>query len=119
LVFFDIDLKYIIKYNNYEGLRLGVGGITNDNLSDRYKIGGYFAYGFKDDAIKYSIGNSLRLNKERGTGFNFYYIDDIAEIGSFKYLTDDRLYSVFEPRLVNVTQFYKPQTWQANLQTEF
>lgn len=117
--FFDIDLKYIVKFNSYEGLRLGVGGVTNDKLSDRYKIGGYVAYGFKDRDIKFSIGNSLRINKEHNTWINIYYIDDIAEIGSFKYLTDDRVYSVFEPRLVNVTQFYKHRTWQANIQTEF
>ncbi|MGJ8665024.1 MAG: DUF5686 family protein [Patiriisocius sp.] len=117
--FFDVDLKYIIKYNNYEGLRLGIGGVTNDKLSDRYKIGGYFAYGFKDRDIKFSLGNSLRLNKEKKTWINLYYIDDIAEIGSFSYLTDSRVYSVFEPRLVNVTQFYKHRTWQTNIQTEF
>jgi len=117
--FFDIDLKYIIKYNNYEGLRLGIGGVTNDKLSESYKIGGYFAYGFKDKGVKFSIGNSFILNKKNNTWFNIYYTDDIAEIGSFKYLTDDRLYSVFEPRLVNVTQFYKHRTWQANIQTEF
>lgn len=117
--FFDIDLKYIIKFNSYEGLRLGVGGVTNDKLSDRYKIGGYIAYGFKDRDIKFSVGNSFRVNKKNKTWINAYYIDDIAEIGSFKYLTDDRLYSVFEPRLVNVTQYYKHRTWQANVQTEF
>lgn len=117
--FFDVDLKYIIKFNGYEGLRLGVGGVTNDKLSDRYKIGGYIAYGFKDENIKYSVGNSLRLNQKNKTWINLYYIDDIAEIGSFSYLTDARVYSVFEPRLVNVIQYYKHQTWQANIQTEF
>jgi hypothetical protein len=88
-------------------------------LSDRYKIGGYFANGFKDRNIKFSVGNSLQLAKKSNTWFNLFYIDDIAEIGSFKYLTDDRVYSVFEPRLVNVIQFYKHRTWQANVQTEF
>ena len=117
--FFDIDLTYIVKFNSYEGLRLGIGGVTNNKLSEDYKIGGYVAYGFRDEDIKFSLGNSLRVNKKRNTWFNLFYIDDIAEIGSFKYLTDDRVYSVFEPRLVNVTQFYKHRTWQANIQTEF
>ena len=117
--FFDIDLKYIIKYNNYEGLRLGIGGITNDRLSDKIKIGGYFAHGFKDMDTKFSLGGSARLNKDHNTWLNLYYIDDIREIGSFEYLTDSRVYSVFEPRLVNVTQFYKHRTWQTNIQHEF
>ena len=29
------------------------------------------------------------------------------------------VYSVFEPRLVNITQFYKYRTWQTNIQYEF
>lgn len=117
--FFDIDLRYLIKFNNYEGLRLGVGGVTNDRFSERFKIGGYFARGFKDRDIKFGAGGSIRLDKEHKTLFNLYYKDDIQEIGRFNFLTDDRVYSVFEPRLVNVTQFYKERTWQANIQAEF
>ncbi|RDK88268.1 DUF5686 family protein [Marinirhabdus gelatinilytica] len=117
--FFDIDLRYIIKYNNYEGLRLGIGGVTNDRLSERFKISGYFARGFKDRDIKFGVGGSIRLNKEYKTWLNLQYKDDIQEIGKFNFLTDDRVYSVFEPRLVNVTQFYKERTWQTNVQAEF
>ncbi|MDC7994737.1 DUF5686 family protein [Altibacter sp. HG106] len=117
--FFDVDLRYLVKYNNYEGLRLGVGGVTNEKLSDHFKFGGHFAYGFKDDDIKFSLGGSVRVRKESNTWINLYYIDDIREIGSFAYLTDARVYSVFEPRLVNVTQFYKHRTWQTNVQHEF
>lgn len=117
--FFDIDLRYFIKFNNYEGLRLGIGGVTNDRFSDRFKIGGYFARGFKDRDVKFSAGGSIRLDKKYKTWFNLYYKDDIQEIGRFEFLTDSRVYSVFEPRLVNVTQFYKERTWQANVQAEF
>jgi hypothetical protein len=117
--FFDIDLRYLIKYNNYEGLRLGIGGVTNDRFSDRFRVGGYFARGFKDRDIKFGAGGSILLDKEHKTWFNLYYKDDIQEIGKFEFLTDSRIYSVFEPRLVNVTQFYKERTWQANVQAEF
>ncbi|RMA66284.1 DUF5686 family protein [Ulvibacter antarcticus] len=117
--FFDVDLKYIVKYNNFEGLRLGVGGVTNNRLSEIYKFGGYVAYGFKDEDVKFSLGGSARLEEEKNTWVNLYYTDDIREIGSFEYLTDSRVYSVFEPRLVNVTQFYKHRSWQTNIQHEF
>ncbi len=117
--FFDIDLRYLIKYNNYEGIRLGIGGITNDKLFEDYKIGGYIAHGFKDHDFKFSLGASARVDKKTKTWVNLYYIDDIREIGTFQYLTDARVYSVFEPRLVNVTQFFKHRTWQANIQSEF
>ncbi len=116
--FFDIDLKYIIKYNNYEGFRLGVGGVTNDKLFEKYRIGGYVAFGFKDKTVKYSVGGGARVNKEKKAWVNAYYTDDIREVGTFDYLTDARVYSVFEPRLVNIIQFYKFKTIQANIQSE-
>jgi hypothetical protein len=117
--FFDFDLKYLIKYNDQEGLRLGFGGITNELLSKDFRVNGYVAYGTKDKDIKHSIGGSLRLNPEKKTWLTLQYRDDINEVGSAKFLTDDRVYSVFEPRLVNVTQFYEIRTWQANVITEF
>jgi len=119
LGFFDIDLRYFIKYNNYEGFRLGFGGITNERLLEKFKIGGYIARGFKDENYKYSLGGNIRLNSSTNTWFNIYYENDINEIGAFKYLTDARVYSVFEPRLINITQFYKYRTWRSSLQHEF
>ncbi|NND61935.1 MAG: hypothetical protein HKN48_01945 [Flavobacteriaceae bacterium] len=117
--FFDVDLRYFVKYNNYEGFRLGIGGITNERLFENFKIGGYIARGFKDQEYKYSLGGNIRLNPETNTWANLYYTKDISEIGTFKYLTDARVYSVFEPRLINITQFYKYRSWKSSLQHEF
>ncbi|MCW5518932.1 hypothetical protein J1N09_03720 [Aureitalea sp. L0-47] len=119
LGFFDVDLRYFIKYNNYEGFRLGFGGITNERLFENLKIGGYIARGFKDKDFKFSIGGSVRVNKEHSTWINAYYYDDIREIGTMSYLTDNRVYSVFEPRRLNVTQFFKYRTVMGNVQHEF
>ncbi len=119
LGFFDADLKYLVKYNNYEGLRLGFGGVTNKRLSEKYKISGYVARGFIDEKIKFSLGGSVRLNEDANTWLNLFYIDDLMEVGASNFLTDARIYSIFEPRLVNVTQFYKHRTWHANVQHEF
>ncbi|WP_347373833.1 DUF5686 family protein [Aequorivita sp. Q41] len=116
--FFNVDLKTLIKYNNYEGLRIGIGGLTNDKLFEKYKIGGYIAHGFKDDAFKYSLGASARVNKEKKAWISVFYADDIKEIGTYDYLTDARVYSIFEPRLVNITQFYKYRKWYANIASE-
>lgn len=117
--FFDVDLRYFIKYNNYEGFRLGVGGITNERLFSNFKIGGYIARGFKDQEWKYRLGGNLRLAPKTSTWLTLYYTKDISEIGAFKYLTDARVYSVFEPRLINITQFYKYRSWHSSLQHEF
>lgn len=116
--FFDVDLKTLIKYNQYEGLRPGFGGLTNDKLFENFRLGGYIAYGFMDREYKYSIGGGARINKEKKAWINLYYTEDIKEIGTFDFLTDARVYSIFEPRLVNIIQFYKYQKWHANVTSE-
>ncbi len=114
--FFNFDLTYPIKYNNYEGFRLGLGGVTNTKFSKRFRIEGYGVYGFNDAKYKYGLGGGVLLNKSRGSWLNVNYTDDIKEVGSFLYLTDRRVYSLFEPRLVNIDFYYKHKTWRTSLQ---
>ncbi len=116
--FFDFDLTYPVKYNNYEGLRLGIGGITNSKFSKRFRAEGYLVYGFRDSKSKYGVGGGVLLNKNSNSWFNVNYTDDIKEVGSFLYLTDRRVYSLFEPRLVNIDFYYKHRTWSNSLQIQ-
>lgn len=116
--FFDVDLKTLIKFNNYEGVRLGFGGQTNDRLLEQFRIGGYYAYGFVDKSSKYGFGVSARLNKDKKMWANLFYSKDIKEMGAFDFLTDSRVYSIFEPRLINIIQFYKYREYYANVTSE-
>ena len=104
--YIDIDLRYLIKFNQYEGIRTGLGGRTNNNLSDKYRMNGYVVYGFKDHTFKYSIGGGFRLSKDSETWVNASYTDDLQETGSSTYLTDKRFFSFFEPRLLNINLFH-------------
>ena len=113
---FDFDLTYPLKFNNFEGLRLGVGGVTNAAFSKRFRLEGYLAYGFKDAAFKYGFGGGYLLNSEKGAWLSLTYNDDLEEVGNYSYLTDRRVYSLFEPRLVNIVSFYKHRTTRANLE---
>ncbi|MDY8136748.1 DUF5686 family protein [Aquimarina sp. 2201CG5-10] len=114
--FFDFDLTYPIKYNNFEGLRLGLGGVTNNKLSKRFRLEGYLVYGFRDGRFKHGLGGGVLLNKKSGTWLNVNYKNDLSEVGSFFYLTDRRVYSLFEPRLVNIDFYYKYRSWSTSLQ---
>ncbi|WP_055411170.1 DUF5686 family protein [Nonlabens sp. YIK11] len=114
--FFDIDLKYLIKYNNYEAFRLGIGGTTNEKLSEHYRLGGYVAYGTKDQTFKYNLNAGYRINKEKNTWLNVYRTDDITEFAAESFLTDARVYSLFEPRLVNIPTFYLYREYGLSLQ---
>ncbi len=108
--FFNLDLRYLIKYNQYEAFRTGLGGITNAGFSEKYKINGYVVYGFKDHRFKYSIGGGFRVSKKNDTWINLSYTDDLQESGSSTFLTDKRFFSFFEPRLLNISLFHKHTT---------
>lgn len=105
--YFNFDLRYLIKFNQYEGFRTGLGGVTNNNFSENFRINGYFVYGFTDKASKYSIGGGYRLSKASDTWINVSYTDDLTETGSSKFLTDKRFFSFFEPRLLNIDLFHE------------
>ncbi|MEX0996748.1 MAG: DUF5686 family protein [Flavobacteriaceae bacterium] len=115
LGFFDFDLKLLVKYNNYEGFRTGVGGKTNEKLSEHFSMGGYLVRGFKDKQFKYQISTDFNLHKKTETVLGFAYTNDVTELGTNEYLTDSRTFSLFEPRLLNIIEFYKHETWKSNL----
>jgi hypothetical protein len=114
----DLDLKKIISYNNYEGFRLGLGGITNDRFSKNFRIEGYGAYGTKDGAFKYSVGSGVLVDKETNTWINGSYTDDVREIASTVFAVDKRVFKIYDPRPINISTFYKYISWKANVQTK-
>ncbi|AUC83248.1 DUF5686 family protein [Lacinutrix sp. Bg11-31] len=103
----NFDLRYLVKFNQYEGFRTGLGGVTNDSFSKNFRIDSYGVYGFRDHRFKYKIGGGYLLNKKAKGWLNVSYIDDLMETGSSDFLTDGRTFSFFEPRLLNISLFHK------------
>ncbi|SDS19957.1 DUF5686 family protein [Gramella sp. MAR_2010_147] len=114
--FWDLDLSKIFKFNNYEGIRLGFGGRTNDRVSEKFNINGYTTYGFKDEVVKYGIGTQIYLNKKNGTNLNFNFSRDIQEVASFGYLKGQNTFSILEPRFVNINFFYNYRRYSVGLE---
>jgi len=117
--FFNFDLRYLIKYNQYEALRTGLGGITSDDFSETFRLNTYVVYGFRDHRFKYSFGGGLRLNKKTNTWLNASYTDDLQESGSSAFLTDKRFFQLFEPRLLNISLFHKHTTRAVSIEHKF
>lgn len=105
--YFNADLRYLIKFNQYEGIRTGLGGETNKRFSNRYRINSYIVYGFKDKELKYKIGGGFRVSEANSTWINLAYTDDLQETGSSNFLTDKRFFTFFEPRLLNIDLFHR------------
>ncbi|MEO8762013.1 MAG: DUF5686 family protein, partial [Bacteroidia bacterium] len=77
--FIDLNLDKILKFNNYEGTRLGLGAHTNNKLSKWFTVGGYAGYGFKDKAWKYGGDASVFLWRRKELAFNAFYQKDLTE----------------------------------------
>ncbi len=77
----DLLLNELLHYNGYEGLRLGAGLATNDRISRHMSLGGYTAYGFKDETWKY--GGFLRVRPwyGRDIALKLLYENDVVESG--------------------------------------
>jgi len=117
--YFDADLRYLIKFNQYEGVRTGLGGVTNKRFSERYRLNGYTVYGFTDKRLKYSFGGGFRVNKSHNSWINITYTDDLSETGSSTFLTDKRFFTFFEPRLLNIDLFHRHITKSIALEHKF
>ncbi len=114
----DLDLKKLISYNNYEGFRLGLGGITNDAFSKNFRIEGYSAYGTKDGNFKYSLGSGIQIGKKTNTWLTASYTEDVREIASTFFAVDKRVFKIYDPRPINISTFYKYISWKANVQSK-
>jgi len=87
--FIDIDLDRIIKYNPYQGLYLGLGIHTNDKLSRKFKVGGYWGYGFGDKSAKYGGDVSTVLNRRNEVTWGAKYSFDLQETGGVHFFDDN------------------------------
>jgi hypothetical protein len=70
---------------------LGAGGITNEELSKYFAIGGFGAYGFRDRVTKYGGEFQLFIHQKSETTLRLAWHSDVAESG-FIVLKNDRRY---------------------------
>ena len=116
---FDIDLRSIVKYNNFEGFRFGAGAVTNSKLSEKYKVAFYGAYGLKDNEFKYGITPSYLAHKSSETWVSASYTDDISEIAQTNFVTDSRRFKIYDPRSINISTFYNNRMSSVFVESKF
>jgi hypothetical protein len=84
--YFNVDIGSLVDYNSYEGLRLGIGGITSNRLSHLFDLGGHIAYGFRDKELKYGINLNINLSSDSEISLSLRYRNDLAEAGGYSFL---------------------------------
>jgi len=77
----DINLHRAFDINEYEGFRAGLGLSTSRQLSQRFELGGYWAYGFKDKDDKYGGYLDIHLLDEKRLTLFGKYSDDVEQFG--------------------------------------
>lgn len=77
----DLDVANFIYFNVYEGWRFELGVYTGKSISRHFTFGGYAAYGFADEAIKYRLEATWNINRTQNTTLSVAYKDDISESG--------------------------------------
>lgn len=88
--YIDYNIDELLRYNVYEGLRLGFGAQTSPKLSPYFSVGGKVAYGFGDKVWKYGYFGEIYLNKITETTLFGGYEFDIYETGGTRFELERR-----------------------------
>ncbi len=84
-----------VSWNGIEGPRLKLGVRTSKKLSDKVQVGGYAAYGFKDQKWKYGIKGQFHLPRKnrRWHMLTAQYAADFQMLGNntHQILTNDNI----------------------------
>ncbi len=113
--YINLDLAKIYTYNRHEGHRLGLGLLTNDDVSEYFSVGGYFGYGFKDKDWKYGGQLNLNLHKESETQLSFRYYDDVRETGGYEFMNKNDLSNNEMFRKFLIKDMVREETYETSL----
>lgn len=79
----DFALDRILRYNSFEGWRLGLGIATNNSFSEWFTFRGFWGYGFKDETAKYGLEVETALDARSNFNWRAGMEYDLAETGGF------------------------------------
>ena len=71
-----------LAHNETEGLRLQLGGRTYHEFSEFVRLGGYLAYGFKDQKLKWQASAEFMFDRERTRKLTLLAKNDFVQFSS-------------------------------------
>ncbi len=83
--FVNLDIRTLLLYNRYEGLRTNLSLITNEKVSRYWALGGYMGYGFLDKQLKYGGNVNITPKPLSDLCFSISYRKDIRETGEISF----------------------------------
>lgn len=100
----SLDLDRIIQINSYEAVRLGLGVHTNEKFSDRFTVGGFWGWGFRDGAAKYGFDGEYTLSKAKDLRIGYDYSYDTPESGGVPFYVEGRKLLINDYRALTIRQ---------------
>jgi hypothetical protein len=82
---FLIDLKHLIGYNQFEGLKLGLGLWTGPEITNNFSLGGYYTRSFKAEMNNYGGGIKWSPSQQSRTQIEFAFNHDMHSTGVFNF----------------------------------
>lgn len=113
----DLRLNQLIAFNDYEGLRLGAGLVTNAKVSRYGALGGYAAYGFGDRRWKYGGDLSIKPVYGRDLALQLAYENDVAETGGVRFAKNQALIDPEGFRMFFVDRMDRIERYSAKVHT--
>ncbi|MRT92628.1 DUF5686 family protein [Ancylomarina sp. 16SWW S1-10-2] len=104
--FMDIDITKSLIYNQFEGMRLGLGAYTNDKVLKNLSVGGFFGYGLGDHQWKYGGEFALKLNRDKEIEIKGKHQHNLKEPGGLT-LNSINTVNVFDTKIYFASQMDK------------
>jgi hypothetical protein len=82
----DFEIDKFFRINAYEGFYGGLGFHTNNRISDVFKVGAFWGYGFNDRAMKFGGDFSIKIHKSSLSIVRLAYKQEVIESGSSYFL---------------------------------
>ncbi|MGQ1946900.1 DUF5686 family protein [Geofilum sp. OHC36d9] len=109
---FNIDLNHVLDYNNYEGLKIGLGLETNEKISNKISSGGFYMRSLRSTHNNYGGHIKLFFSRIKEQSLKIAYSNELKETGQFRFLDGfDQLsnerYRRFSVEIMDKTKTYE------------
>ncbi len=107
----SLDLQHLLKFNEYEGARLGFGLSTGQARpllpQRRLELGANLGYGFRDKGWKYGANAVWRITRSRQTRLHISWQRDLLEPGALYEISSPALFdrSLYARRMDRTDEF--------------
>lgn len=81
----SLMMKDFVDYNDYEGIRIGIGIRTNNKLSKYFSVGGYTGYGFADHNWKFGTDIKFNIAPKSDVFAGAAYMYDVVPSGDAEF----------------------------------